>query len=381
MDFGLLQKPLLHVFGHDVSFLGIVAFVIWFSIGVLAARALQSDAVRRVFSRFKIDVNLIAILTTILSVAAVAFFTMNAVNAAGVPLSWNAPLPGVTLSLVQIFLLIALLIAVFWISSRTKRFLFNRFLAKSGLDRSLQYAIAQIVSNIVLIIGIFIVLDNAGIHLGALTVFAGAVGVGVGFGLQNIASNFISGLVILAERPITVGDRVEVAGIAGQVQHIRARSTVIVTNDNITMIVPNTKFIDSPVTNWTYGDPRVRFRLPVGIAYGSDVNKVREALLAAASENANTLKDPAPSVFLEKFGENSIDFELVVWSSEMSYRPRRYRSDLNFAMEQKLREAGIEIAFPQRDLHIRSGVLKVQNVDAANRSASRTHSSRGENAR
>ena len=340
-----------------------------------------SDAVRRVFSRFKIDVNLIAILTTILSVAAVAFFTMNAVNAAGVPLSWNAPLPGVTLSLVQIFLLIALLIAVFWISSRTKRFLFNRFLAKSGLDRSLQYAIAQIVSNVVLIVGIFIVLDNAGIHLGALTVFAGAVGVGVGFGLQNIASNFISGLVILAERPITVGDRVEVAGIAGQVQHIRARSTVIVTNDNITMIVPNTKFIDSPVTNWTYGDPRVRFRLPVGVAYGSDVNKVREALLAAASENANTLKDPAPSVFLEKFGENSIDFELVVWSSEMSYRPRRYRSDLNFAMEQKLREAGIEIAFPQRDLHIRSGVLKVQNVDAANRSASRTHSSRGENAR
>jgi len=381
MDFGLLQKPLLHVFGHDVSFLGIVAFVIWFSIGVLAARALQSDAVRRIFSRFKIDVNLIAILTTILSVAAVAFFTMNAVNAAGVPLSWNAPLPGVTLSLVQIFLLIALLIAVFWISSRTKRFLFNRFLAKSGLDRSLQYAIAQIVSNVVLIIGIFIVLDNAGIHLGALTVFAGAVGVGVGFGLQNIASNFISGLVILAERPITVGDRVEVAGIAGQVQHIRARSTVIVTNDNITMIVPNTKFIDSPVTNWTYGDPRVRFRLPVGVAYGSDVKKVREALLAAVSENANTLKDPAPSVFLEKFGENSIDFELVVWSSEMSYRPRRYRSDLNFAMEQKLREAGIEIAFPQRDLHIRSGVLKVQNVDAANRSASRTDSSRGENAR
>ncbi|MEY2543757.1 MAG: potassium-dependent mechanosensitive channel [Verrucomicrobiota bacterium] len=367
MDFSLLEKPLLHVFGRDVSFLGLVAFVIWFSIGIFAARALQSDAVRRFLSRFKIDVNLIAILTTILSVAAVAFFTMTAVNAAGVPLSWNAPLPGVTLSLVQIFLLIALLVAVFWISSRTKRFLFNRFLAKSGLDRSLQYAIAQIVSNVVLIVGIFIVLDNAGIHLGALTVFAGAVGVGVGFGLQNIASNFISGLVILAERPITVGDRVEVAGIAGQVQHIRARSTVIVTNDNITMVVPNTKFIDSPVTNWTYGDPRVRFRVPVGVAYGSDVKKVREALLAAAEENPNTLKDPAPSVFLEKFGENSLDFELVVWSSEMSYRPRRYRSDLNFAMEEKLREAGIEIAFPQRDLHIRSGVVKVQNVDTADR--------------
>jgi small-conductance mechanosensitive channel len=364
VDLSILEKPLLHVFGHDVSFLGIIAFVIWFSIGLLVARTLQSDAVRRVFNRFKIDSNLIAILTTILSLAAIVFFTMSAVNAAGVPLSWNAPLPAIKLSLSQIFLLVALLIAVFWLSSQTKRFLFNRFLARSGLDRSLQYAIAQIVSNIVLIVGIFIVLDNAGIHLGTLTVFAGAVGVGVGFGLQNIASNFISGLVILAERPITVGDRVEVAGIAGQVQHIRARSTVIVTNDNITMIVPNTKFIDSPVTNWTYGDPRVRFRIPVGIAYGSDIKRAREALLAAARDNSNTLKDPAPSVFLEKFGDDSIQVELVVWSSEMSYRPRRYRSDLNFAIERNLREAGIEIAFPQRDIHIRDGVLKVENVSA-----------------
>src|SRR5438477_4924958 len=144
MDFSILEKPLLHVFGHDVSFLGIVAFVIWFSVGIFAARAVQSDVVRRFFSRFKIETNLIAILTTILSVAALAFFSVSAANAAGVPLSWNAPLPGFNLSLFQIFLLIALLIAVFWISSRTKRFLFNRFLAKSGLDRSLQYAIAQI---------------------------------------------------------------------------------------------------------------------------------------------------------------------------------------------------------------------------------------------
>jgi small-conductance mechanosensitive channel len=367
MDFSILEKPLLHVFGHDVSFLGIEAFVIWLAVGVGMARVVQHDVIRRLLSRLKIDANLIAIITTILSLAVMVFFFITAVNAAGVPLSWNAPLPGVTLSLFQVFLLIALLIAVFWVSSRTKRFLFNRFLAQSGLDRSLQYAIAQIVSNIVLIVGIFIVLDNAGIHLGALAVFAGAVGVGVGFGLQNIASNFISGLVILAERPITIGDRIEVAGIAGQVQHIRARSTVIVTNDNITMIVPNSKFIDSPVTNWTYGDPRVRFRIPVGVAYGSNIDKVKEALLAAGKENSNTLSDPAPSVFLEKFAENSIDFELVVWSSEMSYRPRRYRSDLNFAIEQKLREGGIEIAFPQRDIHIRDGVLKVENVSSQDR--------------
>lgn len=367
MDF--LEKPLFDVFGHHVSFLGIAAFVFWFAVGLAMARVLQHEMIRRLLSRLKIDVNLIAIITTILSVAVFVFFTVTAINAAGLPLSWNAPLPGVSLSLFQIFLLIALLIAVFWFSSRTKRFLFNRFLAQSGLDRSLQYAIAQIVSNIVLIVGIFIVLDNAGIHLGALAVFAGAVGVGVGFGLQNIASNFISGLVILAERPITVGDRVEVAGVAGQVQHIGARSTVIVTNDNITMIVPNSKFIDSPVTNWTYGDPRVRFRLPVGVAYGSDVDKVRDALLAAAREHPAALTDPAPGVFLEKFGASTIDFELVVWSKEMSYRPRRFKSDLNFLIHKHLLAAGIEIPNPQRDLHIRSGILKVQNVDSAKQNA------------
>jgi len=369
MSFSLLERPLFQIGGNYVSFLGLIAFVALFMIGLVAARALQSGVVRRFFSRFKIDNNFIAIVTAILSLSVLVFFTVSAINAAGIPLPWSAPLPGVALSLIQIFLLIALLIAVFWISSRTKRFLFNRFLVHSGLDRALQYAISQIVSNVVLVVGIFIILENTGIHLGALTVFAGAVGVGVGFGLQNIASNFISGLVILAERPITLGDRVEVAGITGQVQQIRARSTVIRTNDNITMIVPNTKFIDSPVTNWTYGDPRVRFRIPVGVAYGSDVGKVREALLAAGRENPQTLKDPAPSVFLNKFGDNSIDFELVVWSSEMSYRPSRYRSDLNFAIEEKFREAGIEIAFPQRDLHIRSGVLKVETVPGQDRQA------------
>src|SRR5881296_1056390 len=362
MSFSLFERPLFQVGGHYVTFLGLIAFVGLFAAGLIIARILQSHLVHRFFSRFKIDTNFIAIVTTILSLAALVFFTISAINAAGIPLAWNAPLPAVSLSLVQIFLLIALLIAVFWISSRTKRFLFNRFLVNSGLDRALQYAIAQIISNAVLVVGVLIVLENTGIHLGALAVFAGAVGVGVGFGLQNIASNFISGLVILAERPITIGDRIEVAGIAGQVEHIRARSTVIRTNDNIMMIVPNTKFIDSPVTNWTYGDRRVRFRIPVSVAYGSDIVKVRDTLLAVAGENRYTLKEPAPSVFLKKFGDNSIDFELVVWSSEMSARPSRYRSDLNFAIEHKFREVGIELPFPQRDLHIRSGTLKVEGT-------------------
>src|SRR5437660_7262564 len=371
MNLTLLQRPLFQATGHDISFLGLIAFIAWFSVGLLMARTLQGDFVRRVFTRFKIDNKFIAIVTTILSLGALVYFTITAVNAAGIPLAWNTPMPGLSLSLTQIFLLIALLVAVFWLSSRTKRFLFNRLLANSGLDRSLQYAISQIVANVVLFVGIFVVLENTGIHLAALTVFAGAVGVGVGFGLQNIASNFISGRVILTERPITIGDRVEVAGIAGQVKHIRARSTVIRTNDIIMMIVPNTKFIDSPVANWTYGDRRVRFRIPVGVADGSDVNKVRDALLAVAHENPHTLKEPAPGVFLDQFGDSSIDFKLMVWSSEMSARPSRYRSDLNFAIDHKFREAGIELPFPQRDLHIRDGVIKLEKV-AKNEMAERS---------
>jgi len=367
VDLKLLERPLFYVGGHYITILGLIAFAALFAAGVIIARTLQSDFVRRLFSRLTIDNNFIAIVTTILSLSALVFFTVSAINAAGVPLYWNAPLPGVRLSLLQIFLLIGLLIAVFWLSSRTKRFLRDRFLVRSGLDRALQHAIAQVVGYAVLVIGIVIVLDNAGIHLGALTVFAGAVGVGVGFGLQNIASNFISGLVILAERPITIGDRVEVAGIAGQVERIRARSTVIRTNDNIMIIVPNTKFIDSPVTNWTYSDRRVRFRLPVGVAYGSDVKQVREALIAAAREHPATLSEPGPDAFLEKFGESSIDFQLIVWSEEMSRRPSRFKSDLNYLICKHLDAAEIELPNPQRDLHIRSGVLKVQNVSDGER--------------
>ncbi|MFN2475615.1 MAG: mechanosensitive ion channel family protein [Chthoniobacterales bacterium] len=359
VNFAFYERPLFYVGQHYVSTLGLLAFGAIFAAGLILARVLQSAWVRRLFSRFKLDTNFIAIVTTILSLASLVFFTVTAVNAAGLPLAWSAPLPGVKLSLINIFLLIVMLVAVFWLSSRTKRFLFTNVLANSGLNRSLQYALSQIISNVVLVVGVVLVLENTGINLGALAVFAGAVGVGIGVGLQGIASNFISGLIILAERPITIGDRVEVGSTAGQVQRIRARSTVILTNDNISIIVPNKKFIDETVTNWTYGDPRVRFRVPVGVAYGSDVEKVRTALIAAGQEHPKALQEPGPSVFLKQFGESSIDFDLVVWSSEMSHRPARFKSDLNFLIERHLREAGIEIPNPQRDIYIRSGNLSV----------------------
>ena len=193
MNLTFYERPLFYIGQHYVSTLGLMAFGALFTFGLILARFLQSEWVRRLFSRFKLETNFIAIITTILSLASLVFFTITAINAAGLPLAWGAPLPGIKLSLINIFLLIVMLVAVFWLSSRTKRFLFTNLLANSGLNRSLQYALSQIISNIVLVIGVILVLKNTGIHLGALAVFAGAVGVGVGVGLQGIASNFISG--------------------------------------------------------------------------------------------------------------------------------------------------------------------------------------------
>ena len=357
------ERPLFHLAGHHISLLGIIAFMALFATGLIVASAAQSSGIRRLFSRFKLDPKFSAIVTTLLSMAAFVFFTVSAINASGIPLSWNVPLPGVSLSLVQLFLLVALLIAVFWVSSRTKRFLFNRFL----VERSRPFVAIRDCPNRQQSRARYrhfsLFLKKTGIHLRRAHSFRRGRRCPYRFLVcKALRAVFHQRTRHLAERPITIGDRVEVAGITGQVQQIRARSTVVITNDNIATIVPNTKFIDSPVTNWTYGDPRVRFRIPVGVAYGSDVKKVSELLIAAGAENPHTLKDPAPSVFFDGFGDNALNFKLVVWSSEMSHRPSRYRSDLNFSIERKLREGGIEIPFPQRDLHIRSGVLKTENI-------------------
>jgi small-conductance mechanosensitive channel len=241
-----------------------------------------------------------------------------------------------------------------------RRFLVSRVLSRTKLDLPLRFAIGRFVGYFFITLGFVLALHNAGINLSSLTVLAGAAGIGLGFGLQNIIHNFFSGLIILAERPVAIGDRIEVGGVAGQVTKINMRSTVVVTNDNITIIVPNSDFISNPVTNWSHGDPKVRLRLPVGVAYGSDVPKLKRVLLEVAAQHPAVLKDPAPSLFFIGFGESSLDFELGVWTIELAHNPMRFRSDLYYAIEQALRDHRIAIPFPQRDLHLRSGKLTLQ---------------------
>lgn len=257
-------------------------------------------------------------------------------------------------TLLTILLWLVLVLMVNW---GLRRFLVQRLLKRSRFDASLQYAIHKISGYIFITLGFFIALQVNNVNLSSLAVVAGAIGVGVGFGLQNIINNFVSGLIILAERPITIGDRIEVGTVAGQVSKISLRSTTVITNDNIAIIVPNSDFISHAVTNWSHGDPRVRMRLPVGVAYGTDPQKLRQLLIEVAGEHPNVLKDPKPELFFSGFGDSSLDFELAVWTSEMSSKPRRFRSELYYAIEKKLRENGVEIPFPQRDLHLRSGNL------------------------
>lgn len=258
--------------------------------------------------------------------------------------------------LVSVFLL-------FYLSERIKRMLESKFLARYIVDIGVRTSIATIVKYILVIIGSYIILKSSGIDLSGLGILAGALGVGIGFGLQNVTNNFISGLIILFERPIKVGDRVEVGEVNGDIVKISARATTIVTNDNISIIVPNSEFISNTVINWSHNDSKVRFKIPVGVSYKEDPNKIRKLLMEVANNHTGVLKDPKPNVRFDKFGDNSLDFILLVWTSQFMHKPGAFKSELYFDIFEKFKEHNVEIPFPQRDLHIRSGLENIKAAD------------------
>lgn len=269
----------------------------------------------------------------------------------------------ITLGTISYFL--ALLLLLFYLTGKFKKLLMERVLIRTGLDIGAQQAIGSITRYVLLTVGLLLIVQTVGINLTTLNVIAGAVGIGIGFGLQNIASNFISGLIILFERPIKVGDRVVVGDVKGDVVEIGARSTTIVTNNNIAIIVPNSNFIAEPVINWKYSDSKVRFEIPVGVAYGSDVRLVETLLLEVARENPDVLVDPPPDVCFREFGESSLNFILRVWNQNQVHRKLVLYSALNFAIHDKFKQHGIQIPYPQRDLHIRSHVPEARTTSEA----------------
>lgn len=258
---------------------------------------------------------------------------------------------------------VAMLLLVFLADRIFRRLVLRRALTRMPLSPSSRFGIERLTSYVILTLGFCLALKASGVNLSSLALIAGGLGVGLGLGLQNIFGNFVSGIVILIGRPIAIGDRVDVGGVAGQVVEIRLRSTVVVTNDNIAIIVPNSKFISESVTNWNYGDPKVRFRFPFGVAYGTDTARLQEITRRVALAEPGVLAEPEPYLIFVEFGESSLNFELAVWTVSMAHAPMILRSRLNYALDAAFREAGIEVPFPQRDIHIRTAPTPERGAD------------------
>jgi potassium-dependent mechanosensitive channel len=244
-----------------------------------------------------------------------------------------------------IVLLITQTIAKFW------RFIFQRkILAKSGMKTGLQESITTISIYSIWIIGILISLHAFGLNTTSLAVAFGALGIGLGFGLQSIFNNFVSGIILLFERPIEVGDDIEVNGLWATVKKINVRSTVVQTYDNASLIIPNSELVSNQVTNWSFKDKRLRRSIMVGVSYGSDVEMVRQSLLETAATVPRVLKYPKPDVLFTDFGDNALIFKLRFWTHVSHFYA--VETEVRFEIDRLFRERNITIAFPQRDIHL-----------------------------
>jgi small-conductance mechanosensitive channel len=251
-------------------------------------------------------------------------------------------------------IMFVLVISVFAIISRiVRKIVRSQIFPRVAIEEGTQYTLLRVTHYLVIIVGAVVAFQFIGIDLTGLAVIFGLLSVGIGFGLQNVTSNFVAGLILLFERPIKVGDRITVGNTEGDVAEINIRSTTIRSLNNIAIIVPNSEFVSSTVINWTYGDQRVRLEIDVGVSYHSDLEKVFRCLREVAEEHWEVLRDPKPEVLHAGFGDSSWNMRLRAWISNPKTHPQ-VRSALNCAIVRKFRENGIEIPFPQRDLHVRS---------------------------
>lgn len=266
------------------------------------------------------------------------------------------------ISIFSILMFIAVMIAVIQSSKIFNRYILKRMLATLQIEKSVQFAISRILSYAVITIGAIIAFQFIGIDLSGLAVIFGFLSVGIGFGLQNITSNFISGLILLFERPIKVGDRVIVGGTEGDVLDINIRSTTIRSVQNVSIIVPNTEFISSNVINLSHGDQRTKIYADVGVSYNSDLDLVLKVLKDIAVNNEKILKNPEPVVLFRNFGDSSWNLTLIAWVA-VPKNAVDVKSDINCEIVRQFRKNNIEIPFPQQDLHIRSAEkIRIENT-------------------
>jgi len=277
-------------------------------------------------------------------------FLFKAVDTLRSPIS----IGNINLSLSSLVYAFVILLITHSVARPSSSFLLTRFLADSGLQPGLQASIVTITVYTIWIFGILLAFNVLGFSTASMAVALGALGIGLGFGLQNIFNNFVSGLILLFERPIQVGDALEINGVWGVVRKINVRSTVVQTWDNASLIIPNSEFVSSQVTNWSFQDMRLRRKIEVGVAYGSDVQLVRRTLLEAAENHPKVLKIPAPDVLFTDFSDSALLFKLRFWTTvDVSLSTE---TDLRFEIDRLFRERNIVIPFPQHDLHVRSMV-------------------------
>ena len=259
-------------------------------------------------------------------------------------------------SALSLLLLLALTIGLWFAARLISRFFRIYVLRRARVETRLQDILSILVQYGLLFLGVIVLLQILGIDASSLAILASLLGVGIGFGVQNITNNFISGFIITLERPIQVGDLIQIGDLVGIVKQVGARSTEINTLDKVTIIVPNSRFLESEVINWSHGDSVSRLRVPVSVAYGSDIAQVKTALLEAVKRHPEVLLRPKPEIWFQSFGDSALNFEIMVWTGD----PRkqfRVKSDLNYAIEDSLRHYGLEVPFPQQDLHLRSPQL------------------------
>ncbi len=269
------------------------------------------------------------------------------------------PLGDKSYSILDFVILIGLFVGLIFAAKTVKNILVLRVLSFTGLSRPAQETIIVIANYTFIFVGTIVLLQLWGLDLSSLTVFAGVLGVGIGLGIQGIAKEFVSGLVLIFERPIQVGEFVKVGELVGTVERISVRSTEIITPDRVSVIIPNSRFLEEEVVNWNHGSPISRLQIPIEVAEDSNVSLVRSLLLKVATQHRDVMAKPEPKVWFEGFGENALVFKLLLWIEEPD-KQFDIKSDIYFLVEDAFRQNKIKIPIDQRDLNFLSGSLPIE---------------------